>query len=120
MLERRILILVSALVVFFASAALWNAFVRRPSRSADGASPAGAADSVTTTSGAPAPPSGAPATPAAPIAGVAPPVAQPGADAGGARRVPAVGRGRRTGAVHVRHGLVLRRGAVPMADPVRG
>ena len=83
MLERRILILVSALVVFFASAALWNAFVRRPSRSADAASPVGAADSVTTTSGAPAPPSGAPATPAAPVAGVAPPVAQPGADAGG-------------------------------------
>src|SRR5438876_316835 len=66
MLERRILIHVSALVVFLASAALWNAFVRRPSRSADAASPVGAADSVTTTSGAPALPHGAPATPAAP------------------------------------------------------
>lgn len=78
MLERRILILVSALVVFLVSAALWNAFVRRPPRVAD-VPPVGA-DSVATTTGAP--PSTPPQPGPAPSA-VAPSAAQPGADAGG-------------------------------------
>ncbi|HEV2750737.1 MAG TPA: matrixin family metalloprotease [Gemmatimonadales bacterium] len=77
MFERRILILASALFVLLASAALWNAFVRRPPR-ADAPPPAGAADSVTSTTGAP--PTGPP--PAA-AAGVAPQGAPPPNDAGG-------------------------------------
>lgn len=77
MVERRILILASALVVLLASAALWNAFVRRPPRAADAPAPAGTADSVTTTSSASngPPPTGA--------AGVAPPGSQQTGDAGG-------------------------------------
>lgn len=77
MVERRILILASALIVLLASAALWNAFVRRPPRAADAPAPAGTADSVTTTSSAPngPPPTGA--------AGVAPPGSQQTGDAGG-------------------------------------
>src|SRR5881296_2430582 len=39
MLERRILMLVSALVVFFASAALWKAFVRPPAGASVAAAP---------------------------------------------------------------------------------
>src|SRR5205809_1827607 len=39
MLERRMLILVAALVVLLASAALWNAFVRPPARATAGATP---------------------------------------------------------------------------------
>jgi hypothetical protein len=73
MLERRILILVSALVVFLASAALWNAFVRRPPRAAD-ATPVASADSVTTAAGVP--PSSPSAARPAPVAGAAPQGAQ--------------------------------------------
>ncbi|HYL22729.1 MAG TPA: matrixin family metalloprotease, partial [Gemmatimonadales bacterium] len=80
MLERRILILVSALVVFLASAALWNAFVRRPPRGAD-APPVAAADSVTTASGAPS--SSPPPTSSAPLPGPAPQSAQAPTDGGG-------------------------------------
>src|SRR3989442_1519134 len=51
MLERRMLILVAALVVFLASAALWNAFVRPPARASAGATPStAAAESVMRTS----------------------------------------------------------------------
>jgi len=51
MLERRMLILVAALVVLLASAALWNAFVRPPARASAGATPsAAAAESVVRTS----------------------------------------------------------------------
>src|SRR4030088_2971095 len=39
MLERRIFMLVAALVVLLASAALWNAFVRPPARASAGATP---------------------------------------------------------------------------------
>src|SRR3989442_632216 len=39
MLERRMLILVAALVVLLASAALWNTFVRPPARATAGATP---------------------------------------------------------------------------------
>jgi len=74
MLERRILILVSTLVVFLVSAALWNTFVHRPSRAAE--APTAAADSVTTSPGA------QPLTPPA-SPGVAPSPPQPAADAGG-------------------------------------
>ena len=81
MLERRILILVSTLIVLLASAALWNAFVRRPARGADAPPPAGAADSVTTTSGAP--PTGLPPTPPTAATRVAPLGSQPPSDAGG-------------------------------------
>lgn len=80
MLERRILILVSALVVFLASAALWNAFVRRPPRGAD-APPVAAADSVTTVSGPP--PNSPPPAASAPVAAAVPQSAQPSSDAGG-------------------------------------
>jgi len=41
-MERRMLVLVSALVVLFASAALWNAFVRPPARASVAATPADA------------------------------------------------------------------------------
>jgi len=52
MLERRILILVAALVVLLASAALWNAFVRPPVAASGGATPdAAAAESVVRLSG---------------------------------------------------------------------
>src|ERR1041385_4381984 len=52
MLERRMLILVAALVVFLASAALWNAFVRPPAGVSGGAMPAAAsAESVVRVSG---------------------------------------------------------------------
>jgi len=81
MVERRILILVSALVVFLASAALWNAFVRRPPRAADAPAPAGPADSVTTTSGAT--PNRPPPTSSTAAASVAPPGSQQPGDAGG-------------------------------------
>jgi hypothetical protein len=81
MVERRILILVSALVVFLASAALWNAFVRRPPRTADAPAPAGPADSVTTTSGAT--PNAPRPTSSTAAAGVAPPGSQQPGDAGG-------------------------------------
>src|SRR2546426_12778857 len=51
MLERRMLILVAALVVFLASAALWNAFVRPPARASAGATRStAAAESVMRTS----------------------------------------------------------------------
>src|SRR3989442_6547653 len=51
MLERRMLILVAALVVLLASAALWNAFVRPPARASAGATPGTApAESVVRTS----------------------------------------------------------------------
>jgi len=70
MLERRILILVSTLVVFLVSAALWNTFVHHPSRAAE--PPTAAADSVTTSAGA------QPLTP--PVSpGVAPPPPPPAA-----------------------------------------
>src|SRR5882672_8999611 len=47
-MERRMLVLVSALVVLFASAALWNAFVRPPARASVAATPADApAESLT-------------------------------------------------------------------------
>lgn len=78
MLERRILILISALVVLLASAALWNAFVRRPPRAADVA--LAGADSVATTTGAPL--AGTAQTPPAPAA-VAAPAGPQGTDAGG-------------------------------------
>src|SRR5881628_1257064 len=52
MLERRILILVAALVVLLASAALWNAFVRPPARASAGATPdTASAESVVRTAG---------------------------------------------------------------------
>ncbi len=79
MLERRILILVSALVVFLASAALWNAFVRRPPRGAD-APPVASADSVTTSG---APPSNPPTASSAPVARAAPQASPPPTDGGG-------------------------------------
>src|SRR6266436_7131380 len=41
-MERRMLVLVSALVVLFASAALWNAFVRPPARASVAVTPADA------------------------------------------------------------------------------
>src|SRR5438093_2052278 len=51
MLERRMLMIVAALVVFLASAALWNAFVRRPARASAGATPdAAPAESMVRTS----------------------------------------------------------------------
>src|SRR5947208_9075726 len=51
MLERRRLMIVAALVVFLASAALWNAFVRRPARASAGATPdAAPAESMVRTS----------------------------------------------------------------------
>src|SRR2546425_9830198 len=51
MLERRMLILVAALVVLLASAALWNAFVRPPARASAGATPSTApAESLVRTS----------------------------------------------------------------------
>src|SRR3989449_5712227 len=51
MLERRMLMIVAALVVFLASAALWNGFVRRPARASAGATPdAGPAESMVRTS----------------------------------------------------------------------
>ena len=81
MLERRILILVSALLVFLASAALWNAFVRRPSRSGDASAPVAAADSVTTTLGVP--PARPPVSAPAPVAGATPQPPQAATDAGG-------------------------------------
>jgi len=47
-MERRMLVLVSALVVLFASAALWNAFVRPPARASVAVTPADApAESLT-------------------------------------------------------------------------
>src|SRR6058998_1792670 len=52
MLERRMLILVAALVVLLASAALWNAFVRPPAGVSGGAMPeAASAESVVRVSG---------------------------------------------------------------------
>lgn len=52
MLERRIVILVAALVVLLVSAGLWNAFVRPPARVAAGATPdTGPVQSVVQTSG---------------------------------------------------------------------
>jgi len=52
MLERRILILVAALVVLLASAALWNAFVRPPAGVSGGATPdAASAESLVHVSG---------------------------------------------------------------------
>jgi hypothetical protein len=52
MLERRIVILVAALVVLLASAALWNAFVRPPAPASAGATPDTAStESVVRTSG---------------------------------------------------------------------
>src|SRR5882762_6143514 len=51
MLERRMFILVAALVVLLASAALWNAFVRPPARASAGATPGPApAESLVRTS----------------------------------------------------------------------
>src|SRR3989449_2816150 len=50
MLERRIVILVAALVVLLASAALWNSFVRRPAPPSAGATP-DTAQTVVRTSG---------------------------------------------------------------------
>ncbi len=50
MLERRIVILVAALVVLLASAALWNTFVRRPAPPSAGATP-DTAQTVVRTSG---------------------------------------------------------------------
>ncbi len=49
MLERRIVILVAALVVLLASAALWNTFVRRPAPASAGATPDTAQTVVRTT-----------------------------------------------------------------------
>src|SRR5438874_7258704 len=67
MLERRMLILVAALVVFLASAALWNAFVRRPARASAGATPStAAAESVARTSSSAITPQPAPAPVPAP------------------------------------------------------
>ncbi len=54
MLERRILILIAALVVLLASAALWKAFVRTPAGASGGAPEAASAESVVSVSG-PAP-----------------------------------------------------------------
>src|SRR5436190_19697380 len=52
MLERRILMLVAALVVLLASAALWNAFVRPPAVVSGGAMPeAASAESLVHVSG---------------------------------------------------------------------
>src|SRR5213078_4048062 len=52
MLERRILILVAALIVLLASAALWNAFVRPPARASASATPDTASvESVVRTAG---------------------------------------------------------------------
>jgi hypothetical protein len=73
MLERRIFILVAALVVLLASAALWNTFVRPPARASAGATPGPApAESLVRTSSPIAPdtaravaqPAPAPAPPA--------------------------------------------------------
>src|SRR6266513_1557933 len=51
MLERRMVTLVAALLVFLASATLWNAFVRRPARASAGATPGAApAQSIVRTS----------------------------------------------------------------------
>src|SRR2546430_4994397 len=52
MFERRMLMLVAALIVFLASAALWNSFVRRPAGASAGATPPTApAESMVPTSG---------------------------------------------------------------------
>jgi len=52
MFERRMLMLVAALIVFLASAALWNTFVRRPAGASAGATPPTApAESMVPTSG---------------------------------------------------------------------
>src|SRR5882724_883208 len=83
MLERRIVILVAALVVLLASAALWNTFVRSPAPASAGATPDTAtAESVVQTSG--------PAIDSAPDAGRA--VAQP-APAPSPTVLPPVGAG---------------------------
>ena len=73
MLERRMLILVAALVVFLASAALWNAFVRPPARASAGATPStAAAESVARTSSSAITPQPAPAPAPAPVPAPAP------------------------------------------------
>src|SRR5207253_7095385 len=75
MLERRMLILVAALVVFLASAALWNAFVRRPARASAGATPStAAAESVARTSSSAITPQPAPVPAPAPSPTVVAPV----------------------------------------------
>src|SRR6266516_1837184 len=51
MFERRMLMLVAALIVFLASAALWNTFVRRPGASAGATPPTAPAESMVPTSG---------------------------------------------------------------------
>src|SRR5439155_10275103 len=74
MLERRMLILVAALVVFLASAALWNAFVRPPARASAGATPStAAAESVARTSSSAITPQPAPAPAPAPVPAPPPP-----------------------------------------------
>jgi matrixin len=76
MLERRIVILVAALVVLLASAALWNTFVRPPAPASAGAtSDTTPAESVVQTSGpAIAPDTNRAAAPPAPLPTVVPPV----------------------------------------------
>src|SRR5256886_4313931 len=78
MLERRMLILVAALVVFLASAALWNALVRRPARASAGATPSpAAAESVARTSSSAITPQPAPAPAPVPAPAPSPTVVAP-------------------------------------------
>jgi hypothetical protein len=76
MLERRMLILVSALVVLFASAALWNTFVRPPARASAGATPDAASAESTVRTPSPIAPdtvrAAAQAAPAPPPTAVSP------------------------------------------------
>src|SRR5207244_1263966 len=97
MLERRMLILVAALVVFLASAALWNAFVRRPARASAGATPGTRVFSPNDRRQLPAE-----------------------LPRRRAERLPALAGRRRARAVQPGGGLRLRRSAGPMAHPVRG
>src|SRR6266542_5158380 len=84
MLERRMFMLVAALVVFLASAALWKAFVRPPARASAGATPPTApAESIGPTSGlAVAPASDTPRAAAQPTP-APPPTLVPPVGAGG-------------------------------------
>src|SRR5207247_2323265 len=109
MLERRMLMLVAALVVLLASAALWNAFVRPPAGVSGGAMPqAASAESVVR---------------------VSRPALDSMADPGRTARqpttgppptgLPPVGTGRSARAVQPPCRLQFRRSADPVAYPVR-
>src|SRR6266700_1705729 len=78
MLERRMLILVAALVVLLASAALWNAFVRPPAGVSGGAMPEAASpESVVRVSGPALDSMAAPGRTAAPPTTAPPPTVMP-------------------------------------------